>query len=416
MIFIFCVILFALICIEKTIYKTYVTPFNMLAAIYMIAIISINTFGKLIGFKVVEKTTIFWFLVFLIIAFCADLIFKILNMKAKRVDDNIIGDFHSRVINKARFIEFLFLICLVAYGLSLLMAISQFGLTGTKGKSSGIFAHIGILGVAISPYILLMFVDLRSKRYFVEIVALYAIMVMFGGKYEIFFALIASTFLLIQNNKINLKKIIPIFLKVVTLGGLFFILIYAVLPMVLKGETSSGSTSVLEGSLWALRHMLFYFFGPFISANSFFDMPMHAGLGEGLRAIFNPLVRIIELFGDKNYPNIVSDNWVHVSTIDYCNVGGLFSEAVYYIDFLGALVYFYIISFFVGFCNYIVKTRGKYVVSTAIVMAAYVLSFFSNYFILLSIIEMMIYAYLFESIIYSKKEIVIKFGNVVIFR
>ncbi len=405
--FIFAFIIIVLILFEYKLYKTFINPFTIIALIYCILIPFNNFIGAdLLQFDKVNDNSIFYILYFLIIIFIVSLIFYPLindNRFTKQLQNNY-GNYEKMiVVNKRKFILCLFIIGFIAKYISLLQCIQAYGINNIKGKSSGIFAHIGGLSVILLPYILLIYVNNKRKVYYlIMILLVFLNLLMFGGKYGIIIAFAHMIIFYAMMRNINIKKTLKYGLLMAGIAIFIFIGIYAIKPIIINGYFSKDE--FLISMEFSIRHFFSYLLGPLVASNYYFNNFSR----EGIIILFTVLINIVKaLIGSKDYINPVNKNFVSIAYNKVTNVGGLFSECVYNSGFLISTIY---IAFFFSLVYYFylnARYKGKKISICAYMLSVVLMMFFSNFLTVSGVVLNLIYLYIIE-IVLSKKIILRK--------
>ena len=160
---IFTIIIGMLIFADIRLYKTFFTPFALLSTVYLVLILLNNHVAVNLGFFKIESISIAYILYFLILIYFISVIFYFLFKKNKLIPEHNAQKYIKNVVfNYKKVILFVFLIGLAAKYLSLFQVISIYGFGNIKGKAFGLFAHIGILGLVLTPYLLIFY--LQNKK------------------------------------------------------------------------------------------------------------------------------------------------------------------------------------------------------------------------------------------------------------
>lgn len=379
--------------IEYRHYKTCITPFFILGGIYLFGTVLSNTLGVFLGYNKLNTKTLFLFTLYLFVIFMGGQHFRKNADNFKPTEENV-------YVANETIIFTIFLIGLLGYAFSLVVAIRNYGITNVKGKSGGIFGHLGLVAVALSPMMTKLFFYTKKMRYPLAILTLLGISIVFGGKYYIFIIIVASVMSILLEKKVTIGKLIGAGAVLLCIAMVVFITIYAVVPL-MRSENFSWIT-LKEAMLEALKHLFYYFASPFICANTYFEKPMANGLLNGVRVILNPVdVTLEAALGTRNFVDIIME-WVPISISGYrklSNVGGVISETVYHVGYIGTAVYLYIISFMVYLINDIKCKKHIFYGTASILLGVFGLTFFGNYFTLLSIWEIILYSFVVDIII-----------------
>lgn len=396
---IFVIVLSILLYMEYRIYKTCISPFFVIGIIYLVSVSTVRYVAPALGYYRLENKTIYLFLIYLSIIFFSDIFFKTVSKKNNR---EVFYTSEAIVIKQQKIIWYIFCVMLIGYTLSLLQSIEIYGIYNIKGKSGGIYGHMGLFAIAISPYIIYLLVKTKKIKYLISIGILYTIMILFGGKTYLFVSLLASSLFLYAEHTVKFKKMLKLGIIVGFIGVIFFLLIYAVVPCY---QSQLLSLNALKSQIQeALEHMFYYFSAPFLCSNSYFDMPAYEGMSEGMKIMFSPVVSIYEaILGDRQYPYIIMTNWIQIGDLAHrttSNVGGLFSESVFHIGYIGSFAYLFIICLYENVLYYIKRQCSYFHASSAMAISILALCFFCNYFTLLVIIEMIVYLLIFETLLF----------------
>ena len=366
------------------------------------------------GYNRIAPATIMYFVLFLFVIFISDFVFKVLLSGQNR---KAVGRLQTQNLEKnITIFNLIFIFLLVLYLLGAVSTAARYGILNMKGKSSGLEGHASLAAIAISPMILYEFVKTKKKNYLIEVILLYVTMIVFGGKNYIFLAAVASLILIFTDKKVNIGSIIKVGLVLVAIAILIFIMVYGVVPYLISGTTGYGTSDLYGIVLWPIIHMLYYFVAPFLCANTYFKLPVYEGMKKGLTIMFNPCVELYEQFlGNRDFPNIIMTYWAPISSGSKglqkaSNVGGLFSESVFHIGFLNSILFVFVVAFFANFIIYLNKRYGVFPLSAALQTAIIVLCFFNNFYSLLTVFEMVVYAFVIEIIsMLIKKDVVFVF-------
>lgn len=394
MLAVFIVLLAILLFSEYKTYKTCITPFFVIGSIYLIAVPVVNIVGVRLGYYSISSSTMILFLLFLMWIFFLNVVFKLLYRKIIHKNSSLV----LMSIKHQKYIWYAFSFFLLGYFLSLLQATQIYGITNIKGKSSGIFGHMGLFCISISPYIMLLYIKTKKTKYILGVTFLFLIMLLFGGKTYLFITAVSACILLFDEKKVTPIKLLRIGLFLSTVAILIFIIIYTVIPC-LNANIRDWFT-IKAYFKESLQHVFYYFSAPFLCSNSYFDMPIAEGLSEGLRIMFAPLVSLYEvLLGNREFPAIIMKEWVNISDAAHrttSNVGGLFSESVFHIGYVGAIFYVGLASLYVHAAYYLKCKSQFFHASAALGIALLGLCFFCNYFTLLVVLEIIVYLFIFE--------------------
>lgn len=403
---IFIIIIGLLIIFENRLYRTFFTPFSIISIIHLILILLNNYVGVKFGFYKIDYISIAYIMWFLILIFLISIIFYFLIIKKKVSIERNIEFYIQNVLRKKNIIVILFIIGIVAKYISLLQAISMHGFSNIKGGATGIFAHIGNLGLVMTPYLLILYKNNKKKlTYLLLIVLMYINLFIFGGKYGIIIAIMHLIIVYAITNNVRTFIAIRLGLSTIVIGVLIFIIIYAINPIISNGYFDK--TSFLVGIHFSIRHFLFYLLSPIIATNYYFNNP---GTG-GLQVLFTVPINICKaIYAPRNYINPINQDFVPISNIHYTNVGGLFAETVYQTNFLIASIYISLFFCFVYYYFNISRYRGSMISFSSLLLAIVSMMFFSNFLTVSGVVLQIILLWFIETI-FSKKIVINKTLN-----
>ncbi|WP_143766869.1 O-antigen polymerase [Paenibacillus odorifer] len=363
-----------------------------------------NFFGvRLLDFYKVDSDSIVYILYFLIIIFLISIFFRLFKKKdANSYTYNIQNYEHNITKTYSKFILLLFCIGVLAKYISLFQSINMYGIENIKGKSFGIFAHIGSLSTILLPYTLILYLDNKKKaHYLILIILVFFNLFLFGGKYNIFISFIHMIIFYGIIRNINIRKTLKYVLLTVFVGVLVFIGIYAVKPLITLGYFDKNLFIVsLE---FSVKHFFSYLFGPLISTNYFFHNNIDSI--QGISIMFTVPINIVKAIfstGDYIYPAYTFP--VPISDILNTNVGGLFAESVYNSGFLVATIYITVFFSIVYYFYNNAMSAGGNIALVAYMLSVISMMFFGNFLTLSGIVLNFIYLYVIEIIL--KKKIV----------
>lgn len=399
MILCFMIILGILLIIEHKIYNTYLTPFFVIGVVYFFSVPMVNTIGVLAGYNAISDFSIFLFLVFLITFFSGGILFKIIAYTNKINFVETQGSLYMKKYNKIIFL--IFIIALAGYFISFLNAVRQYGILETKGHSEGIGGHLGLICVSISPYVFLYALKYKNKLIYFFLFCFYILMLMFGGKYPVVITFISSVILYLLNYPDKSKSILKIIGCISIIMCLSFVCLYGVIPYLVNGITAIGENTFWGFIGWPLSHMLSYYIGAYVTPNTYFLLPEHDGLYEGMRVLLNPLIRIYEaILGTGDYPDVIMSYWAPISNdailSNYSNVGGIFSETVFRVGYGLGIIYIFALSVLLNMI-FSFKSKKYFHLITSFIITITSICFFNNFFTLLSIFEILVYAFMIDA-------------------
>ncbi len=403
---IFTLIIGMFICAEHRLYRTFLTPFSIIAIVYTVLILINNFIAVEMGFYGVSTRSILYIMYFLILIIFTSICFYFLMKKqTSSVKDNASKYLNNIVYRNKKTIMSLFLIGLIAKYISLFQAITFYGLPNIKGKAFGLFAHIGNIAVILMPYIMLLSFRSKNKiRYLILIILVYVNLFMFGGKYgvTVSFIHLIITYEMVQNT--NTKKMFKLAAAAMFFGVLIFVIIYSIKPVIIQGYFNRAM--FLDSMYFALRHFVFYLVSPLIATDYYFNYT-NVNLIEGIQILFTVPINIIKaIFRTGEYVYPVNPDFTPVSNTYVTNVGGLFAESVYYTGFFVASIYvvfyFCIVYYFYNKSRY----RGEMLSLTALMLAVVAMMFFCNFLTVSGVQLPIIYLWIVE--LFLKKKFVRK--------
>lgn len=403
MILILCeILLCTIVYFEYRKFKLIAAPVTILGGIYLLFMPLINLIGSKMGFISLTEKTIMLFTFFIFVLFCSGQVWvTYYTRNRKKVGSQYLKEklfLHEKIIWK------IYILSLVCYVISLLQVISRYGINDTKSHAYGPFAHIGFISRVLLPIILLYLIEKRKLKYIICVLVHFIALVMFKGKYHLYIPIgsfIILFFMLRQNIKIT--KVIKVVLISFVSALVFFISVYTIIPNIVAGGVSKSSMSA--GILFSTKHFFHYLFCPFIASNEYFNNPLYRGVELGMKTNFNPLDVLYEQFlGNKKFFDPAISFWPIVDNLGSTgNVGGMFSESVLNIGYVGAICFVFGIGFIVYY--FIIKTlvKGKRILTSICLAGMLMMSFFCNYFTLFANFECLVYCYILDIVIFDVK-------------
>jgi len=391
-----------LIYADYQLYKTFFTPFSIITFEYTILLLLNNFIAVKMGFYKVTMESMCYILYFLILIYFVSLFYFFILREKITVKNKKINYINNIVYKNRRVIILLFFVGLIAKYFSLCQAIAQYGLDSIKGKEAGIFAHVGILAVVLTPFMMVFYSNNKKKiQYVILIFLLFFNLFIFGGKYAIIIAFLHLIMAYVMIKNVNLRKTLRIGIIVVSFCILVFTIIYAIKPVIIHG--SFDKDILLDSILFSLRHFMSYLLGPLIATNYYFNNSIETA--AGIEILFTVPINIVKaLLGMGEYVNPINTYFVPVSTYSEVNVGGLFAECVYYSGFLIASIYialsFCVVYYFYNKSRY----NGEVLNLTSLLLAVIAVMFFCNFLTVSGVVLQIIYLWIIE--FFLKKKIV----------
>ncbi len=394
---IFTILIGMLIFADFRLYKTFFTPFALISTVYLVLILLNNYVAVNLGFFKVESISIAYILYFLILIYFISVIFYFLFKKNKLIPEHNAQKYIKNVVFNQKVILFVFLIGLAAKYLSLLQVISIYGFSNIKGKAFGLFAHIGNLGVVLTPYLLILYLQNKKIKYLILILMMYINLLLFGGKYGIVIAILHLIILYSQLYNINIKKTIKVGLFTILIGVAIFVTVYALIPSISSNTLNYAIFN--DRVMFALNHFLFYLISPLVATNYYFA---NTGVGS-LDILFTVTINIVKaIFLAGDYVNPVNPIFIPIHSYFTTNVGGLFAETMYHSSLLMASVYIGLFFMFVYFIFNMARYRGRMLSLSALLLAIVTMMFFANFLTVSDVVLQIICLFIVELVIIKK--------------
>lgn len=374
--FFFILFIGLLVFIESKLYKTFFTPFAIIATVYAILIGVNNFFAIHFGYFEVSTQSITYILFFLILIFLISILFYLfMKRKSSLIQENAKCYFDGVIWRNRKIIKALFIFGLIAKYISLMQVVMIYGLANTKGNDFGLFAHLGDIGVVLMPFMMVYYLWERKKRYLLVILLMFVNLLLFKGKYGIIIAFIHLIVLYAFIKDIKIKKTIKIGVILAVVGVLMFIIVYAVNPTIERGYFDQQL--FMEDLYFSVQHFLLYLISPITATNHFF---FHAPpQGENIQILFTVPINVLKaLAGSNDYVNPINYDFVLISDVYTTNVSGLFAESVYRSN--AVIAFLYVGAFFAITYYFFIKTRyrGEMIGLTALLLAVVSMMFFVN--------------------------------------
>lgn len=366
--------------VSRRMYGTHLTPFAVLTVIYIALILLNNLVFVHLGFNSVNSLSLLYLGFFLGLIFLVGQIILLCSHKVTKGDSyKLAKDYYHRVIEaRWKVIFTLFTVGLVAKLYSLFIAISTYGILDTKGTSEGILAHIGNIGMMLTPLVFVYYMNHKKQLHLlVMIIAMFSSLVVFGGKYPVMILFLYTAFLYLMLNKTKAKTIIKIAGLGAFLSVAMFIAIYTIKPLIDYGEFNDRLFE--DGLNFTFQHLFFYVAGSLVAMNDFFTTS-HGSIESGLTILFTVPINIATaLIGDGTYISPVISMRIEVVSGSWANVGGLISETVYHIGPIAAACY--LTGLFSFFYLVFIQARfsGRMLSLAACLLSVAALSFFCNF-------------------------------------
>ncbi|MGN0383835.1 MAG: DUF6337 family protein, partial [Eubacterium sp.] len=161
---------------------------------------------------------------------------------------------------------------------------------------------------------------------------------------------------------------------------------------------------------FSIEHFLHYLFCPFIASNEYYCMPEYNGMSTGLLTAFNAFNTLFQQFiGNRSFHDpalgvapIVNSNGTTA------NVGGLFSELVFGIGMVGAVLYVFVVGLITYFFFYQLIKKKKMIITSLYMLSLITLSFFCNFYSIFANLECFVYCMLLDYFIIDNTFIIRK--------
>lgn len=387
-------VLIMIIKLDERLNDRKLTPLYLLSVVYLLGIVTANTIGVLFDYYEVSIESVIYlesFLMEILLISCA--------IKCFYLKSGCYINYKEKIyITYPQIIYCAYVVITLIFSAYFYTVFDVQDVFFVKGKSSGIVGHLGLLGLSMTPLIAYQYKKKKSLKYLLPVVVLLGVSMLFS-KYYVCISMAAIAIFFVGNKKISLKLMCKFLLGALFFGMVIFIVVYALVPIVFSEEMSLEFLAATIDE--AVEHFLFYFLAPFICQNTYFTLGEAYDLKNGLEVIFNPFITLYEFFlGDKAYPNIIMNDWAPISEYahaSHSNVGGIFSEAVYWIG-NWAYVYIFLISMGVYYFYYHSLFKRKYRLTNSFLMAIFMFCYFCNFFSLMTIFEMLVYAFVLDMI------------------
>lgn len=293
--------------------------------------------------------------------------------------------------------------------ISLLQVINRYGIYNTKSNAYGIFAHIGFISRSLLPLIIYYAIKSKKIKYIVAIIINVIALIAFKGKYHLYIPIGGFVVLtLILKKNIKIIQVVKTVCVTFLLAIILFVSVYTIIPNIIAGDTSSEVMKT--GIRFSTKHFFHYFFCPFIASNEYFSNPCYLGLTNGIRIVFNPYDRLLQWFiGSGDYYDPAITLWPIIDLDGNTgNVGGIFSETVFNIGYIGTVIYILAIGILVYYFWTKTVFKGKRLITTIYLVGLLMFCFFCNYFTLLPNLECFVICYCVDVFVLDGK---FKVGN-----
>ncbi|WP_303863972.1 O-antigen polymerase [Alkalibaculum bacchi] len=387
-------IIIKLIFEDFKLYKTIFTPFSIISITYLSLILLNNYVAVHLGFFKVEVKSIAYILYFLVLIYLISRGFYYWFKDKNYIFETNNNNYEQNVvIRHQKLIVSIFIVGLVAKYVSLVQVLSIYGLGNIKGKAFGLFAHLGDLGLILTPYLMILYLHYKKPRYLILILLMYVNLFVFGGKYGIIIAILHLIILYAMITDFEIKRTLKIGLFLMLFGIITFVIIYAILPSIINNKFNI--LYLINRFMLSIKHFFYYLISPVIATNYYFE---NVGLGS-IEVLFTVPINIVKaIFQTGNYINPVNSFFIPIHTSYRTNVGGLFAETVYNSNFLIASIYVAIFFICVYYIFNISRYKGKMISLSAMLLAIIAMMFFCNFITVSGIIIPLIFLFIIEFI------------------
>ena len=398
---------------EYSQFRTFITPFNIIAWPYTIIVTLINCIGKYFGFFSVSMKSIFYVIICLSFFVLAKPFIKIFfSLKTNTSfnhEDN--PDIHKILESYRTFFIVIAYISIIAGFIHLYFCIKEFGWYNIasydfrEAYGSGILSHIMLLSRPSFIFIFAYYLYSKKKSLLLPLLLIFFIIIIRQVKYHVIVLLLGSLYFSFSYHLIRISFKRVFYLVIITY--IIFNLSYTI------GFSTLGISHAYSSKVqsFLFNHFFTYLFGgpigfseilkdstyPLYSLNEIFAVPIN-------------FIRILN--GRKEFVDIIINHWIPVSSIHKyfhtSNVYGLFGMLYAYIGTYLTFIYLFvwgIIIYSVFYLNITNKYRIDFKMVFAFISGYLTLSFFGLYFNMLSFFEVTIYILLLPSIFRSIKRL-----------
>ncbi len=410
MLIIFDIAMLAMLFVNFRIHKKAFTVFSIFATIYAV-LINLNNLivCHLYDFYKVADESLLMLLSIFAVLFLIDVVFGLLTVKLNNKPSNQVKLTRMSSLtldtsfNKAEYyiVTTLFFVGLAGYFASLCNSIIIYGIGNIKSTSNNQLTWLSFLAFTLAP----LFIDKSWKGKMrtpslISVGLLFAIAVIFGGKYVIMInaVYIILYFLLTKKYNFKFRKVILILTCVVSFVVLAFVVIYTIIPKLSGGETVA---SIGE----SVKHMFVYLLGPISGNNALLNVRVE----NGTLVPFTIPINIHKmLLQSNNYIDPILPfvfEYAHGSTV---NVAGIITETVCCLGVTGGV--FYLVGIFVIVNCFLLLYRvyGKYKLTTSYLLSVIGMSFFCNFFTVSGVVFPLILVFFMETGFDAYKQLKVK--------
>ncbi len=390
MIAVFDVVIIALLYVDTKKSKSLFTPFTITAAIFLM-LININNFliSKIYHYdKVENKTLILFLIVFSIIFVVRCVMYQIFD----RCSDK--EKAAEKISRRNRLIPILFYIGLIAYFISMILSLKQYGFGQIKGTNNGIFGHLSSFGYIMAPLLVSYYGQSKKKLIaYISVALHYGIGLMFGGKYPLFINAMYFILYFVVDKKIKFKQIIKYLLLVAILVVLVFVVIYTILPSIFS---KFGGTIEMMKLGDTIEHLFYYLLAPVIACNDAFSSLNP----NGTQIVFTVPINIYRfLIGNNKYVSPIHGFDYGYASNKSTNVAGLFGETINCLGPVWGTVFIVILFVFIYYVYLMYRKKDRYKLLTCLLLSACCFSFFFNFFTVSGVMIPMLFAVAIELIL-----------------
>ena len=377
------IVLISLINEKKVLNTTF-----LLSAPYVFIIIFNNIWMVKYGYSSIQGNTCFVLFLYTLAIFIAGTICRLCKttplIKVRGIDNYSVKwiNYFLRAVIGIRIIE-------VIYTVKKLGTNRIYANDFEDLQLSGVVGHLVLLGMAMVPYLFKRWMDLKNKNEFITIIAYIAVLFLSFIKYHVIILLIV---LFLEYCFIKPEKTVKALIVFFTAVIFIFIMNYWV-SFFLRSYSFTASFAITR--LWT------YIAGGVISGQKIQSISLNEyGISEWLLSYISGIVNMI-IYIVSGRIAIVNQGWGY---IDISEVPGLFRTNVYsqisyfmqFDSYMGVIFAAFIIGFFTELCTKSCRILSKnYINMTPLFLEAFIfLGFFSNYFVLSTVWELILWSVL----------------------
>lgn len=395
----FDILVIIMILVQFKLYHTIINPFILIASVYVVLLSLNNLLATYVfDFYAVSNQSMLSLFCFLSVIFICSTLFSLMVKKR-----GITRDPNRKLFAKKAFFKqkkkiiIAYYLGVGSHIIALVVCIHNYGIRNLKGSSAGVFSHLAMLAAILTPIMVFYIMEQKAFVHIIPIMIDVSILLCFGGKYNIIFLLLHTTFVLAQLYKISGKIVVRSMVALVLLSLLMFVCIYTIKPYIMGDISAAGIPIKL---LKTIRHFFIYLLGPVIAMNYFFAHQMV--FLEGVKIILTvPLNIYIAIFGNQSYISPIYPSYFIPIADDYqTNVGGMYAESSYNVGLANALLYIFIVFVLIYIVYFFNLYRGRFLLLGSFLLTIVSMSFFCNFLTVSGIVLRIIWILLFEMVLW----------------